>query len=162
MAIDEASMLKAVVFDLRAKLEQLRRPRDAGEIERMRGHQVRCDGVLAYRGERAPEPNAGESELEYRRRLMAKVAPYSEFKNSRFDSIPSELLSAIEPRAYAQAAEIIRHDAAGREGVLVPVTEHDETGRKITRFVGDPMSWMQHYMSGGTSGSFNRNPKGDR
>jgi hypothetical protein len=160
MPITETERLRAQVDYLSAQLEELKRPRDAGTAERMRAAQHRADSVLSYRGERAVEPLPNDTELSYRARLATSVGAHtSEFKTSRFDSCDNNLLTALEDRLYPMAEAQIRNDADGRPGVLVPREEYDESGRRITKFYGDPMAWMQHFHSGAQIGNFIR-PEG--
>lgn len=116
--------------------------------------QSRADGIAGLFGKRASGPTPGETSLEYRRRLAAEFKEHSpRFKDKRLDSLDADVFGPIEEIIYADAASAARSpDRAGAAGILIPIREPDETGRVITRWTGDPMAWMQHFMTGGQSG----------
>lgn len=146
--------------DLRWRMKQLERQiGDAtrevsgNEAHEIKECQARHDAVTAALGERAPLPHQGETLLGYRRRLAGKLTQYSDkFKDSRFDSVPEEVLDVVEPELHEHARAAARNSA--KVGEMVKVEERDSAGRVITKRYGDPMAWMQHFMSQGVSGSF--------
>jgi 8-oxo-dGTP pyrophosphatase MutT (NUDIX family) len=157
----ENADLKAKLADLEGKVDGLTREIPAEERNAIAVAQARADSVAAMFGERASAPITGETSLAYRRRLLKSMQKRStKFKEARVDSLDSETLGMIENVVYGEAAEAARRtDSADKPGILVPYYETDEAGRRITKFHGDPMAWMQHFMGGSyPCGKVVRNP----
>lgn len=122
--------------------------------------QQRHDSVAALFGESARDPIMGESAEDYRCALLQRLAPRTRsFKNSIFARLDKATLDVIERKAHDEARMHHRHDAEATPGKLVAYQEQDVSGRLITKFAGDPLGWMQHFMTGAQVGSFVR-PKG--
>jgi len=121
--------------------------------------QSRADSVSAMLGDRAPAPMAGETSLDYRRRLVKRFAPHSPtLKAARFDSLDDGTLTLLEDRVYADAANAARTTGDASPGVLIPFEERDRSGRFITKYYGDIGAFMAPFMSGATVGRIIRKP----
>lgn len=134
-------------------------PLDPEERNMLARAQARADGIAGLFGKRATAPIAGESSIDYRRRLANDFKQHSaRYKDKALTSLDSDMLGLVEEQIYADAAITARSPDRAGAGVLIPIREPDETGRMITRWTGDNMAWMQHYMSGARVGKINRNP----
>jgi len=155
----------AELSDRLAALESFMREQtrelSASERDALATTQARWDSVAAMFGDRAPQPIGGESSLAYRKRNMERFKKHSpKFKDSRFDSADAGMIDAIEEIIRNDAISAARTPAQAGAGILVP-TVTQAGGREITRFYGDPMSWMQHFMTGAQVGSFVRPQRGN-
>jgi hypothetical protein len=149
----------ARVNALEQRVANVRREQTGFDTDALAAAMHRADSVMAPFGERAPAPIAGETALDYRRRLLAKIAPRSpEFKNSRFGSLDAGTLPVIEDRVYTDASAASRNAADATPGILVPFEERDASGRMITKFHGDIAAFLAPYTLNGISGTINRNP----
>jgi hypothetical protein len=151
--------LRQQIDALQVKIRALQSPVSETERDALRVAQYRCDSVTALLGMGVSPPGFGETSLAYRRRAAAALQFHSpDLKNTRLDSVDSPTLAALEDRIYNDAVSAARgRDTPGR---LHEVKERDASGRLITRYTGDPMAWMQHFMGQGHSGFFNRKPNG--
>lgn len=157
----ENADLKARIAKVEGTMRDITRETPAAERDALAAAQSRADGVAAMFGDRVPPPNVGETPLGYRRRLAQRFQRHSpQFKDSRLDSADSATLAAVENQIYADAQTAARSVAGAQPGILIPFIERDMAGRQITRYHGDIMAWMQHYMTGAQVGRINRNPKG--
>jgi hypothetical protein len=130
-----------------------------GERDALAATQSRADSAAAMFGEHAPPPYPGELSIDYRKRLLGRFKQHSErFKESRFDSLDSAMLSPIEDIVYADAVTAARHPAQARAGLLLAREHRDAAGRTITTYHGDSMAWLQHFMTGAQVGKIVRNP----
>jgi hypothetical protein len=147
----------ALSWRLRQLEQQLLREVSGQEVADMEAMAARFNSVAAALGETAPPPLLGELPISYRRRLAAKLAAYSQrFKDTDFTSTDAATLDVLEPQLMYDAREAARLDAVS-VGKLVEYKE-DIGGRTVTKTVGDPMNWMQHFMIDGVTGSINRTP----
>ena len=151
--------LRQEIDALQAKIRSLQSPVSETERDALRAAQHRCDSVTALLGMGVSPPGFGETSLAYRRRAAAALQFHSpDLKNTRLDSVDAPTLAALEERIYSDAVSAARgRDTPGR---LHEIKERDPSGRLITRYTGDPMAWMQHFMGQGHSGSINRKPNG--
>jgi hypothetical protein len=157
----ENADLKARLAAMEATLKGITTETPASERDALAAAQARADSVAAMFGDRALQPIPGETPLAYRKRLLSRFQRHSDrFKETRFDALDGATLGTVEDVVYADASSAARQPGTVQTGMLIPVIEH-VGGRPITRFHGDPMSWMQHFMTGAQVGSFNRNPKGN-
>jgi hypothetical protein len=152
--------LRQQVDQLQRQVRALQSPRPESERDALAKAQHRFDSVAALFGARASEPALGESSVSYRKRLAASLQQHSpELKDARLDAADLPTLTALEDRIYGDAVAAARGGKVPA-GQLREVKERDESGRLVTRSYGDPMSWMQHFMGNGASGSINRKPNG--
>lgn len=141
------------------RVANVRREVPGEEAAALAQAQTRADSVMAQLGGRASPPIAGETPLEYRRRMLRDIAPYApQFKNSRFGSLDHASVEVIEPRVYADATNAAHAAADARPGVLVPFEERDVSGRLITKFHGDIAAFLAPFTLNGQSGRINRFP----
>lgn len=151
--------LRAEVEALRSKMAEITRQTSPEDRDALAAAQSRADSVAAMFGERVDPPLAGETPLAYRKRLLERFKKHSpEFKESRFDSADAAMLGPVEKIVYADAVEAARRPAAAPAGLLFREQYHDEAGRVITKWHGDPMGWMQHFSTGAQVGRIIRNP----
>lgn len=103
--------------------------------------QARADAAVRSLGDEAGAPRwlDGERLCDYRRRLLEPLKQHSPAWRS-VENIPAseDLLRLAEGQIYADAAQEARHPSHVPPGTLLERIEIDRTGRKITRFHGDP------------------------
>ena len=107
----------------------------------------KADHVARCFGDSAPRWNPGESQTDYRKRLVNDFKKFSprwskvDFLAQRGSPhILNRLLEKAEVEVFADAVAASR--ASFKPGVLKEVTEVDPSGRRISRFVGDPsVTW---------------------
>jgi hypothetical protein len=149
----------ARVNAMEKRVANVRRETTLADVDAMAATQSRADSVLAHFGQRASPPIPGERHSEYRKRMLATLAPYSsEFKSSRFGNLDDATLPVIEDRVYTDAANAARTAADKTPGALVPFEERDRTGRVITKYRGDIAAFLAPFTLNGCSGHFNRTP----
>lgn len=160
-AINRNAELRAQVTHLENKLKQMQTPLTTGDVEAMKATQVRADRVAAQLGERVSEPKLGETPLEYRRRIAQQLAQHSpRYKGETFYGVGAAAMDVVE-REVLQDAQRKAHDTVRETpGQLIEEKYNDGSGRIITKYHGDPLFWMSHFMTGGQTGFVNRNPKG--
>jgi hypothetical protein len=110
--------------------------------------QAKADRVAKAYNDSAPPPLAGERLLDYRARLASEYKKYSRsFKDSDLHKIGDPTaMSGIEDVIYADAAREAVHPTGGfRPGELRAVVSQDATGRKITKYYGDPGACWNHH-----------------
>lgn len=159
-AMSEMTEVKAQLAAMAALVKQLTAETSSTDRDALASAQARADAVAAMFGDRASPPISGETPLAYRKRLLKGFQRHSDqFKDTEaaaFSSLNDAMLTPIESMIYADAQAAARNPDTAGVGVIVPVVERDSAGRQITRYVGDPMAWMQHHMGTGTGGFFNR------
>ena len=101
--------------------------------------QAKADSVYQAFGKAASRPLQGENLLAYRKRLLRGLQSYSDqYKDIKLAAIADvKLLDIAERQIFTDAMKAARNDAMVGAGQLVPVIEHDATGRRITKFRGD-------------------------
>jgi hypothetical protein len=115
--------------------------------------QSRADSVAVMFGARAPQPMFGETALAYRKRCLSMFQKHSKkFEKSDFSHADAASLDLVEKAVYADAETAARSASAERMHQIVPFVERDHAGRQITKFYGDPLAWMGHFMTGGQTG----------
>jgi len=141
------------------KLDALATPPSAVERDALAAAQMRADAVAAHLGTTATPPIAGESSLQYRKRVLTPVAARSErFKGASSASLAgldAATLGPVEDIVYADAIAAAKRPENYLPGELRPVTTH-EFGRDVTRFYGDISAWMNNFTLQGASVRINR------
>jgi hypothetical protein len=154
--MSEAAELRRQIATLERKLNTPRPEQERNEIAEA---QSRADAV-----ERAFGRNdaavlgcvPGESALGYRRRLVRQYQRHSpRWKGARVEAIGYDTIGIVEGDVYKDAAAAARDPKNFGPGELRAIKERDESGRMVTRFVGDPMAWMSQFMTGGQVGFIN-------
>ena len=119
--------------------------------------RARADSVLGLWNETAPAPLGFEREGDYRRRVLAHVQQHSpKWRAKDFSNTHRDALDVAEGLVYADAARAAYDNRNVPDGTLRAVRERDETGRLITRWVGDNGAWMSLFMAPGRIGIVNR------
>ncbi len=156
----ERDRIAAQLRDMQDQFARLQRERGGFEIEEMRRVQAHADSVMALHGKRARDPSLGETPLHYRAALAQELAAHSpSYKDAVLATYDAQSVHAAEDVIYNDAVQAARNAANGAPGLLVSERYRDESGRMITRWNGDPMAWMQHFMTGGAVGRVIR-PRG--
>lgn len=152
--------LKAKYAKLESMVKGIVAETPGEDRDRLAAAQARADAVCAMFGDRAPSPIPGEAVLDYRKRLLKRLAPHSSpFKNSRFEFLDDAQVTMTEDRVYADAANSARSVNDARPGVLVPFEERDRAGRTITKFAGDIGAFLAPFViSEPITGHINRKP----
>jgi hypothetical protein len=87
----------------------------------------------------APRWLQGESLTQYRQRLLGKYKQHSaNWKGVELSKLNADALDIVETQVYADAYQAATSPSTVEAGTLRSVTETDYTGRRITRFYGDP------------------------
>jgi hypothetical protein len=144
----------ARVNALRREVSAIRRELSSEDVEALAMTQARADAALAPFGKRSSPPISGEMPDKYRQRMLRHLAPLSpRFKDETFYSVTGAALTVCEDQVYADAMAAARDsDSPANAGRLIPLQERDDAGRLVTKFAGDPLSWMQSFMSAGRRG----------
>ncbi len=117
----------------------------------------RIAGVASYYDDAVPTPLPGESPIAFRRRAISKYQP----KSKNFAKI--DLATITDPEAFDAIEAVIIQDAvaAAKAPGVVPLgtirerKRHDETGRVITEYEGDPRAWTSAFAAPRMIGSLN-------
>jgi hypothetical protein len=101
--------------------------------------QARADKVAQVFGDSAPRWNDGESLPRYRQRLLGKFKQHSaDWKGVELAKLGDDALAVAETKIYADAMAALHDPHTVPAGTLREIIETDRTGRRISRFVGDP------------------------
>lgn len=127
-----------------ADLEDRLKPRADADIAAMADAQAKADAVYMKFGKRAPRFLDGESLLGYRKRLAAEMKPHSPTwaKVDLAAIADGAAFDVMETQVYADAERTAMRPTDLQAGQLREMRHTDATGRTITTFVGDPVSWM--------------------
>lgn len=146
---------------LQKQLSATTRPLSSEDRDELARVQARADSVMQMFGDSATPPLHGESPIEYRRRMAAKLQKHStDMKDAKLDSIEGAMFKIAEDKIYADAQMAANSPAAIRPGVLIPHVSTDEAGRRITRFSGDMNAWMAPFKATGAAFKINRSNQG--
>lgn len=138
--------LKAKIDAMEAKLASATRMPSDEDKNQICNAQLKADAVMQMFGKKAALPFTYENPRDYRTRLANELKAHSpEFKAVKLDSLDEPTFKAIEERIYADAQKVAMDSAETTNGALIPVVSTDEAGRKITKFIGNPNSWMHHF-----------------
>ncbi|WP_253185357.1 DUF2213 domain-containing protein [Burkholderia plantarii] len=165
---DAQGRLERENAELRARIERMdghiasmTKPLSTEDRDALATAQMRADSVMQMFGQSAAMPLHGESPIDYRRRLAAKLQSHSsDMKGVKLDSIDGPAFKLVEDRIYADAQSAALNPAAAPAGRLIPLVSRDEAGRQITRFTGDIDAWMGHFKAPGVVCKVNRQAKG--
>ena len=146
---------RAEIDRMKAELRRIQEPPGAADAEALEAAHVKADAIYCMHGERAPLPIAGESPLQFRRRMLNGIKQHSpRYRDEPVFGLGPVAIEAVERQVYQDAA-----DASGdKPGFLVAHKERDESGRTITKWYGDPACWMGHFTLPGAVGYIVRDP----
>ena len=129
----------------------------APDPEKIEAAKARADAVLGLWNKTASEPVPGETEADYRRRLLRTIQENSpKFRDKDFSRASLDALDFAEQLVYADAREAAYDPATVPPGQLRAVRERDEAGRLVTRWVGTDPIWMSAFMQPGARGILSR------
>lgn len=157
-----SATLAAENAELRQRLAAIERriatPMPEAERNEIAAAQSRADAVECAFGRKHAAPLGhvpGESALDYRRRLLRNYVQFSpKWRGARTEALGNDVIGAVEETVYADAVAAACDPASYPPGTLHPIRERDESGRMITRYVGDNFTWMQHFMTPSRLGKF--------
>ncbi len=157
----ENAELRARIERMDGRIASMTKPLSTEDRDALATAQMRADSVMQMFGQSAAQPLHGESPIDYRRRLAAKLQSHSsDMKGVKLDSIDGPAFKLVEDRIYADAQSAALNPAAAPAGRLIPLVSRDEAGRQITRFTGDIDAWMGHFKAPGVVCKVNRQAKG--
>jgi transposase InsO family protein len=142
----ENAEMKLRLARLEGMLKTMTTETPAAERDALARAQTRADSVAAMFGDRAPPPIAGETSLDYRRRMLKRFQKHSPtFAKTRFDALDLSIVESVEDRVYADAHESAKQPGDAVSGVLIPVVTR-EGGRDVTRFHGDIGAFLDPFV----------------
>jgi hypothetical protein len=157
----ENAELKAHIARLEARFNTVTKPLSYADREALSAAQTRADGVGQLLGKKVTAPLAGESPIDYRKRLANGFKGYSDsMKKVDVAGLDGSAFDLIEEKIYADATAAALSPAHAPEGRLIPVVTR-EMGRDVTRFHGDMDGWLNSFKSPGVVGKFVR-PQGNK
>jgi len=117
------------------------------DYAKMADAQAKADSVYQAFGDAAPRPLQGENLTAYRRRLAKGLQSYSaQLKEVNLSAIKDPAaFNFMEGQIYsdAMAAALTPRDLP--LGQLREIKRRDSTGRQISEFVGQPISWLSQF-----------------
>jgi len=149
--------LRSQIASLNARITSMTAQPSIEERDAMAAAQARADQVARLFGDSVTAPLAGESSIDYRKRLASRFQKHcKKFSAVRLDALDGAVFDEVERTIYADAQALALSPSSAPEGRLIPVVTIDAAGRNVTRFHGDPMAWMKHFMTGSTTVRFNK------
>jgi len=107
--------------------------------QQLHAARERAERVAMVFGDSAPRPMDGEPVADYQRRLLRPYLKFSPTWNGRdLSRLPGSILEIVERQVYSDAIAASTNPAVIGRGQLVERFETDRTGRRISRFYGDP------------------------
>jgi hypothetical protein len=103
--------------------------------------QSKAERVFQALGDSAPVPAfvEGETVAQYRQRLLRTLKDHSpRWKSVDLSLFAGDALDQVEHQVYADAMAGAYDPSTVPAGTLREMIETDRTGRRISRFVGDP------------------------
>ena len=141
------SATRSELAALRRQINKLQanRPALLSDIDRERFAviQEQADPAFQAFGDRAPAPLDGETPMQYKRRLGAKLQTNSpKWATSRLSAVADDaMLDTILADVYADSIAAARRGADVQPGMLREISRQ-VGGHIINEFVGEPSSWM--------------------
>jgi 8-oxo-dGTP pyrophosphatase MutT (NUDIX family) len=136
--------VRRMIADVAAKLpKQL----SDADYDAFASEQAKADTVFSALGERASRPQDGENLLAYRRRLAKALQPHSKaWKDVNLSAIADDAAFSIaQGQIYSDAMDAATNPVDLPFGTLREIISADGTGRRITSFAGQPLSWMGQF-----------------
>jgi hypothetical protein len=103
--------------------------------------QARADQIYQALDSHAPAPRVleGEGPLGYRKRIASDLKRHSPtWRNVEVRDLPNPAFDVAEAQIFSDAQRAVYDPSTVPAGTLREVVEPDRTGRRITRFIGDP------------------------
>lgn len=148
----ENADLKRRIADMEARINRATRPVSASDRDELARVQARSDSLAQMFGDSVTPPLAGETPIEYRKRMAGKFQKYSDStKGIKLDALDEASFGIIEERIFADAQAVAHNPDAPAEGRLVAIKSQDGAGRTITKYHGDPKAWLKPFMAKGMS-----------
>lgn len=134
----DAAELRRMLADMEKRI-----PVEMPEADRTRfvDAQAQAERVAQAFGDSAGAPRwlNGETLSQYRKRLLTKVKHHSAaWKDVDLSPMADEALAVVERQVYSDAMNAALRPTSVEGGMLRQVVETDATGRRITKFFGDP------------------------
>ena len=147
-AIKSNAELKAQIASMQASMAVLTQPLSSDDRDLLSAAQSRADGVAQMFGNSASAPLHGETPINYRKRLAAKLQKHSkDFAGIKLDSLDGAVFDQVESKIYADAQAHAMSPAVAVAGRLIPQVRADSAGRQITTYTGDMDAWMGMFKS---------------
>lgn len=129
----------------------LPKERTDADVRTMTDAQARADSVYALFGKHAPRFMNGESELDYRRRLVREFQAHSPaWKPVDLGAlVDSTAFKIAEEQIYADAALAAKDPGGVEDGGLRMVTGTTPSGHREAKFYGRPKAWMNRFAGSG-------------
>ena len=151
----ENADLKRRIADMEARITRATRPISANDRDELARVQQRSEGLAQMFGDSISPPLAGETPIEYRKRMAGKFQRYSDStKGIKLDALDDASFGVIEERIFADAQAAAHNPDAPPEGRLIAIKTQDGAGRTITKYHGDPKAWLKPFMAKGMAVRF--------
>jgi hypothetical protein len=115
-----------------------------GEVrQRLVTFQSKAERVAQAFGDSAGAPTFanGESEIDYRVRLLSKYRSHSKvYRDADLSKVAiadADVFTTIEDAIYADALHEASNPSMSNRGVLIPQKIRDSAGREITKYIGE-------------------------
>ena len=159
VARDEVGRLARRQSELEVRRRDLSRP--APDISDLADIAARFDGAYAGVGAGGtPAPLPGESRFSYRRRLAGGLQHFADdWRHSDLYKLPGDAMGAAESAILAATEAAVADKTRGDgNGGLREIRKADRSGRPVVDWAGNPLSWMQTFMSPAKAVRAFRNP----
>lgn len=144
----ENAALKQRITDMDARMNRMLRPLSADDRDELATVQKRADSLAQMFGDSVTPPLAGETPIEYRKRMAAKFQKYSDStKGIKLEKLDEASFSVIEDRIFSDAQAASASPSNVPEGKLFAVKSQDAAGRTVTRYHGSPKAWLKPFMA---------------
>jgi len=146
----ENADLRQRIADMDARFSRLVRPLSATDRDELARVQQRADTLAQMFGDSITPPLAGETPIEYRKRMAGKFQKHSSgTKGIKLDALDDTSFGVIEERIFADAQAAAMNPDKPLDGRLVAIKSTDGAGRTITKFHGDPKAWLGPFKARG-------------
>jgi hypothetical protein len=151
----ENAELRKLIASMNARLNRATQPLSAADRDELAKTQARADSLAQMFGDSVTPPLAGETPIEYRRRMAAKFQKHSAgVKNVKLDALDAESFGVIEGLIYSDAQAAAMKPGSPVKGRLIAIKSTDEAGRTITRYQGDMDAWLAPFKAPGMRVAF--------
>jgi hypothetical protein len=157
----ENAELKRRIADMDARMTRMLRPLSADDRDELARVQKRADSLAQMFGDSITPPLAGETPIEYRKRMAAKFQKYSDStKGIKIEALDEKSFGVIEDRIFGDAQAAAASPSNVPEGKLFAIKSQDAAGRTITQYHGSPKAWLKPFMAKSVSLRFSDSYKG--